>query len=86
MAYCSECGREVGENDIFCPYCGISLQPMTFVGEKYSQNNTNVSQESENLESDENLSAKSEDSAANKDFVGQTTNNYSNDITAENQI
>ncbi len=27
MAYCFECGEQVAENDIFCPYCGISIQP-----------------------------------------------------------
>ena len=27
MAKCPECGSEVAGNDIFCPYCGISLQP-----------------------------------------------------------
>jgi uncharacterized Zn finger protein (UPF0148 family) len=26
MAYCSECGSEVAEIDVFCPYCGIALQ------------------------------------------------------------
>jgi uncharacterized Zn finger protein (UPF0148 family) len=25
MAKCPECGSEVAGNDIFCPYCGISL-------------------------------------------------------------
>ncbi len=28
MAYCYECGSEVAENDVFCPFCGISLQPI----------------------------------------------------------
>lgn len=27
MAYCYECGSEIEQNDIFCPYCGISLKP-----------------------------------------------------------
>lgn len=29
MSYCPECGSEVANNDIFCAYCGISLQVMT---------------------------------------------------------
>ncbi|MGI8640088.1 MAG: protein kinase domain-containing protein [Pyrinomonadaceae bacterium] len=28
MAYCHECGSEVAENDAFCPFCGITLQPI----------------------------------------------------------
>ena len=28
MAYCHECGSEVAEIDTFCPYCGITLQPI----------------------------------------------------------
>jgi len=34
MAYCYECGEQVAENVIFCPYCGISLPPMAIVGEE----------------------------------------------------
>lgn len=29
MSYCPECGSEVANNDVFCTYCGISLQVMT---------------------------------------------------------
>ena len=25
MIYCYECGEQVAKNDVFCPYCGISL-------------------------------------------------------------
>ncbi len=28
MAYCYQCGEWVAESDVFCPYCGISLQPV----------------------------------------------------------
>jgi serine/threonine-protein kinase len=27
MAKCPECGSEVAGNDVFCPYCGLKLQP-----------------------------------------------------------
>jgi eukaryotic-like serine/threonine-protein kinase len=27
MAYCHECGEQVAPEDVFCPYCGISLSP-----------------------------------------------------------
>ncbi len=33
MIYCYECGEKVAENDIFCPFCGISLPPMSVGGE-----------------------------------------------------
>ena len=33
MAYCYQCGEQIAESDIFCPYCGISLQPVTVAGE-----------------------------------------------------
>jgi uncharacterized Zn finger protein (UPF0148 family) len=32
MAYCYECGEQVAENDVFCPFCGISLQPIAVAG------------------------------------------------------
>ena len=31
MIYCYECGEQVAKNDVFCPYCGISLSPQTDV-------------------------------------------------------
>ncbi len=31
MVYCYECGEQVAENDVFCPYCGISIQPAVVV-------------------------------------------------------
>ncbi len=33
MAYCHECGEQVAEIDVFCPHCGISLQPVVLPGE-----------------------------------------------------
>src|SRR5207245_721726 len=32
MALCHECGEQVAENDIFCPHCGISLEPISLGG------------------------------------------------------
>ncbi len=29
MVYCYECGEQIAENDIFCPFCGITLKPIT---------------------------------------------------------
>src|SRR5215203_4643158 len=25
---CHECGSDVAQNDVFCPFCGISLEPV----------------------------------------------------------
>ena len=33
MRYCHECGAEVAKEDIFCLYCGITLQPFHAVSE-----------------------------------------------------
>lgn len=32
MAFCHECGKEVAETDVFCPYCGVSLEPVSLGG------------------------------------------------------
>jgi serine/threonine-protein kinase len=34
MTTCHQCGSEVAEQDAFCPYCGISLQPVTVPAEE----------------------------------------------------
>ena len=33
MANCQECNSEVADQDTFCPYCGISLQPVVVSGD-----------------------------------------------------
>ena len=47
MAYCPECGSEVAPEDVFCPYCGISLQS---VMPEQNSGNTAVSSDVPNLE------------------------------------
>lgn len=32
MAYCHDCGAQVADQDIFCPYCGVSLEPVSLSG------------------------------------------------------
>jgi tRNA A-37 threonylcarbamoyl transferase component Bud32 len=32
MAFCHACGLEVAEIDVFCPYCGVSLEPVSLPG------------------------------------------------------
>ncbi len=36
MVYCHECGEEIAEIDTFCPFCGISLQPVAVAGDDES--------------------------------------------------
>ncbi len=48
MAYCHECGEEVAQIDIFCPHCGISLQPVAVSDEtEQSQESTIVIKQSD---------------------------------------
>ena len=28
MSYCPECGEKIAKEDIFCPFCGISIKPV----------------------------------------------------------
>jgi hypothetical protein len=28
MSYCPECGEQIAKDDIFCPFCGISIKPI----------------------------------------------------------
>lgn len=28
MSYCPECGEQIAKDDVFCPYCGISIKPI----------------------------------------------------------
>ena len=30
MTVCHECGSEVAKTDVFCPYCGITIEPVAF--------------------------------------------------------
>jgi serine/threonine-protein kinase len=31
MSYCPECGEQIAKEDVFCPFCGISLKPIASV-------------------------------------------------------
>lgn len=47
MAYCPECGEKVAEIDVFCPFCGISLQAVKSANEVDSFDSTIVISQSE---------------------------------------
>nr|MBA3601333.1 zinc-ribbon domain-containing protein [Acidobacteriota bacterium] len=94
MAYCYECGEQVAENDIFCPYCGISL-PLPAIaddGEKDSQSKIVVAQQPDAAAAVTEESASIEDKKIqiNKELTptlaaGEANNNqiddFSNEIT-----
>jgi len=97
MAYCYECGEQVAENDIFCPYCGISLSPPAIAGDgkKDSQSKVVVPQQSESATMQENVGVKNkafqivEETAPTSmvdkvsvEVNDQKVDNFSNDITA----
>ena len=70
MAYCHECGSEVAENDVFCPFCGITLQPTIVAGQdndstenKSEENILSSSDEEKNLiDAQESTNSKIEES------------------------
>lgn len=85
MAYCHECGSEVAENDIFCPYCGITLQPMTFGGINDSQNDAVVAEETESAFGQAaNAATANPESVSDKNLIIARAENYPKDSTAEN--
>lgn len=69
MVYCYECGEQVAENDVFCPYCGITL-PSSVVETK----------EEDALPSN---SAPIADTSSVSDSATQKSD-FTNDVTAEN--
>ena len=82
MAYCHECGEKIAENDIFCPYCGISLHPMALGGEDISMEQTivagppSISESTENKNFEEkagNVSAPDGSVSQNDDHSGSVT-------------
>jgi eukaryotic-like serine/threonine-protein kinase len=45
MAYCYECGSEIEQIEVFCPYCGISLKPFSGNDETNEVSNDEISEE-----------------------------------------
>ncbi|MEZ5425727.1 MAG: protein kinase [Pyrinomonadaceae bacterium] len=42
MSFCHECGEEVAEIDLFCPFCGISIQPVQVSGGEVEESQANT--------------------------------------------
>ncbi|MBA4184094.1 MAG: zinc-ribbon domain-containing protein, partial [Acidobacteria bacterium] len=98
MAYCYECGEQVAENDIFCPYCGISLSPPAIAddGEKDSQSKIIVAQQPNAAVIEENASVEDKTIQINEEFAptlatgkaagkanDYKVDDFSNEITVE---
>ena len=93
MAYCHECGSEVAEIDTFCPYCGITLQPIIIENgdDDDSLGSTIVIPspvksapvtDQKNAGADDDKTAVFENSEL--DFSDDKTGDYSNNLTSEN--
>ncbi|MBA4121090.1 MAG: protein kinase [Acidobacteria bacterium] len=98
MAYCYECGEQVAENDIYCPYCGISLSPPAIAddGEKDSQSKIIVAQQPNAAVIEENASVEDKTIQINEEFAptlatgkaagkanDYKVDDFSNEITVE---
>ena len=74
MIYCYECGEQVAKNDVFCPYCGISLTPQPAADDETDAVSPSAAGE---------ISPQVQDVNA----AGNNTNrteDFSNDVTADN--
>ena len=69
MVYCFECGEQVAENDVFCPYCGITLPPSTTGAKEETAPTANPAQPADNGGVSASVSQK---------------NDFADDVTAEN--
>lgn len=72
MAYCYECGSEVAPDDVFCPYCGISLKPFN-VGEPAIAEAVPAFEQAKDIESNKTA-----------DVAATRTDDYSLSDTGEN--
>ncbi len=75
MVYCYECGEQVAENDVFCPYCGITLSPSVApVADEVS-----VAEQLKPLTDAEFFDAPTQKSAS----TAVQSTDFANDVTAE---
>lgn len=67
MAYCPECGSQVAEIDVFCPFCGISLKPFGAASvEEESQTDTVTINQPEISDTSTDVAFRSKEEAAEK--------------------
>ncbi|MCY7377524.1 MAG: protein kinase [Pyrinomonadaceae bacterium] len=91
MVYCYECGEKVAENDVFCPFCGISLSPSAAV-EEDEPGEISFAQPSQlptasELYSEPTKNAAESAASFDKNTVenaNSRTGDFSTDVTAEN--
>jgi serine/threonine-protein kinase len=61
MSYCPECGEKIANDDVFCPYCGITLKPTAPVEDSsLSETIVDMSPVAVNKEALDALAAKSD--------------------------
>lgn len=97
MAYCPECGEKVAEIDVFCPFCGISLQAVKSANEGDSLDSTIVISASETnlpipsslpeqtLPAEETTSIAVEENESSEE-IGMNDETFLKQDTAENWI
>jgi len=99
MAYCYECGEQVAENDVFCPYCGISIQPVAVAGGEVedSPNENIIARQPVTAEAAESAAEAADKIAPSLKFdepqirerliadkIINETDDFSNEVTSEN--
>ena len=90
MIYCYECGEQIAENDVFCPYCGISLSPIKIGGEDsaaIAESDESAAVLPDNIEDFASAPPEKVQPAHeihNLDNFAPADGDFSNDITSEN--
>lgn len=74
MIYCYECGEQVAKNDVFCPYCGISLSSQSVADDETDAFSPSSATETPAQSQDVNFAENKTNRVAD----------YSNDVTAGN--
>lgn len=100
MAYCHECGEQIAENDGFCPYCGIALQPVAAAnsegndsqGEAIAARQSDVTSSAQPVEANvktpptpfENYPSTATSGVLSENLTDQAINDFSDDATEAN--
>ena len=92
MAYCHECGSEVAEIDVFCPFCGISLQPIAIENDEEDALSSTIviphTEKAGNISNQITKGSKAETPFENSEIAAEeqktSTGDYTASITEEN--
>lgn len=86
MAYCHECGSQVAEIDVFCPYCGITLKPIGVENENDEMTKTIAINSSEVSIPTSSDAASTEPAATADDSTAAESNNIASVENRESAI